>query len=106
MENRYNRIKEVLKAQGRSQAWLAERVGLSNNAINSICKNKSQPRIETLYNIAEALDVDVCGLLVSTKEGPEFAVVDSLEVYNLLEAYLKDPEKRKAINEVLNQIQD
>lgn len=66
---KYNRIKEVLDGQERSQRWLAEKVGLSANAINNICRNKSQPRIETLYQIAGVLEVNVCDLLVDNQAG-------------------------------------
>ena len=60
---KYNRIKEVLKEKDRSQRWLARKIDLSANAVNVICQNKTQPRIETLFSIANALEVDVCDLL-------------------------------------------
>ena len=65
--DKYNRILNVLEERGTSQAWLAKKVGISRTAMNSICHNRSQPRFETLYKIAEVLDVDVCDLLVRNK---------------------------------------
>jgi putative transcriptional regulator len=62
-----NRIKEVLKEQGRSQTWLTERIGKSYVIVTNYCNNKSQPSIPLLREIAKALDVDVRELLVSTK---------------------------------------
>ncbi|MDA3906930.1 MAG: helix-turn-helix transcriptional regulator [Bacteroidales bacterium] len=62
-----NRIKEVLEDQGRSQRWLAERLGKSYNMINSYAQNRHQPRLEILYEIAKMLDVDVKDLIISTK---------------------------------------
>ena len=59
-----NRIKEVLEEQGRSQAWLAGKMGVSRNAINAMCNNRSQPSLKKLNKIAVLLDVDVCELLV------------------------------------------
>ena len=61
-----NRIKEVLEVQGRSQAWLAGKMGVSRNAINAMCNNRSQPSLKKLNKIAVLLDVDVCELLVRT----------------------------------------
>ena len=61
-----NRIKEVLKLQGRSQKWLAERIGMSQIMINNYCNNKAQPKVEVLYEIAKILNVDISDLLIST----------------------------------------
>jgi putative transcriptional regulator len=62
-----NRIKEILKHQGRSQAWLAEKVGKSYVVVTNYCNNKTQPSIVVLKKIADVLEVDVRELLVSTK---------------------------------------
>ena len=64
-----NRIKEVLEDQGRSQKWLAGKLGKSYNMVNSYAQNRQQPRLEVLSEIAQILDVDVCELIVSTKHG-------------------------------------
>jgi len=63
-----NRIKEVLKDQGRSQAWLSEKIQKSYVVVTNYCNNNAQPSIEVLRKIAEVLDVDVRELLVPTKE--------------------------------------
>lgn len=63
-----NRIKEVLKAQGRTQTWLAEKIERSYVVVTNYCNNNAQPSIEVLRKIAEVLDVDVRELLVPTKE--------------------------------------
>ncbi|WP_237685887.1 helix-turn-helix transcriptional regulator [Flagellimonas profundi] len=67
MADRINRIKEVLVIQGKSQVWLAEKLGKSTTSITAICNNKSQPHLKDLKRIAEILDVDIRELLVSTK---------------------------------------
>ena len=63
-----NRIKEVLKEQGRTQTWLAEQIDRSYVIVTNYCNNNTQPSIENLRKIAEVLDVDVRELLVSTKK--------------------------------------
>ncbi len=63
-----NRIKEILKNQGRTQTWLAEKIEKSYVVVTNYCNNNSQPSIEVLRKIAEILDVDVRELLVPTKE--------------------------------------
>jgi putative transcriptional regulator len=60
-----NCIKEILENQGRSQRWLAAKIGKSYNMANAYVQNRQQPRVEILYEIAELLSVDVKDLLVS-----------------------------------------
>ncbi|QRR02060.1 helix-turn-helix transcriptional regulator [Dyadobacter sandarakinus] len=62
-----NRIKEILNEQGRSQAWLAEKLEKSYVVVTNYCNNNAQPSIEVLRRIAYILDVDVRELLVKTK---------------------------------------
>ena len=62
-----NCIKVVLENQGRSQRWLADKLGKSYNMVNAYMQNRQQPRIEILYEIADLLAVDVKDLLVSNK---------------------------------------
>ncbi len=63
-----NRIKDVLNAQGRKQSWLAEQLGMSYVAVTRYCNNLRQPTIPVLVDIAHLLDVDVRELLERTKE--------------------------------------
>ena len=63
-----NRIKEVLDEKGIKQIWLAEKLGKSYNMVNAYAKNRQQPRLETLMDIANILDVDVKDLIISNKE--------------------------------------
>ena len=63
-----NRLKVVLVEQNRSGKWLAEALGRNEATISRWCTNGSQPSLETLIKIAEALKVDIRDLLVSTKK--------------------------------------
>ncbi len=62
-----NRIKEVLKEQGRTQTWLAEKIEKSYVVVTNYCNNNTQPSIQVLTEISLFLDVDIRELLVSTK---------------------------------------
>lgn len=66
-----NRIKEVLKEQGRTQTWLSEQISKSYVIVTNYCNNNAQPSIEVLRKIANTLDVDVRVLLVPTKDNLE-----------------------------------
>jgi len=63
-----NRIKEVLEEKGIKQTWLAEKLGKSYNMVNAYVQNRQQPRLETLMEIANILDIDVKELIISNKE--------------------------------------
>jgi len=62
-----NRIKLVLKDQGRTQTWLAEKIQKSYVVVTKYCNNHTQPSLPVLKKIAEVLDVDIRELLVPTK---------------------------------------
>lgn len=63
-----NRIKIVLVEKQRTGKWLAEQLGKSENTISRWCSNKVQPTLDTLYEIARILDVEVRMLITPTKE--------------------------------------
>jgi hypothetical protein len=53
-----NRIKEILKEQGRNQLWLATQLGEGYSRVTGYCNNKKvlpQPMVD---RIAAALEVD------------------------------------------------
>ena len=52
-----NKISDVLKEQGRSQKWLGAKLGMSQPAINALCRNRSQPSLKKLCIIADYLGV-------------------------------------------------
>lgn len=54
-----NRLKELRKAQGISQAELARRTGVSNQAISFYETGKRQPKIETWKKLADYLNVSI-----------------------------------------------
>lgn len=63
-----NRIKVTLVEKQKTNRWLAEQMGKSENTISRWCSNKSQPSIAQLQEIAILLDVDIRILLKSQKE--------------------------------------
>jgi len=63
----YNRIKAVLAEKGKTNIWLAEKVDVNKTTVSKWCTNSTQPTMESLFDIADALNVDVRDLLVSNK---------------------------------------
>ena len=63
-----NRIKAVLAEKGKTNNWLAEELDKNRTTVSKWCTNQMQPTMETLFEIAYVLDVDVRELLVPTKK--------------------------------------
>lgn len=63
-----NKIKQILKDQGRSQKWFASKMEKTENTVSLWVLNKVQPRLEDLYKAAELLEVEVNDLLVNKKK--------------------------------------
>lgn len=63
----YNRIKAVLAENEITNKALAEQLGVTPETVSRWCTNDIQPSIETLYQVAKVLDVDIRELLVKTK---------------------------------------
>ncbi|WP_439558041.1 helix-turn-helix transcriptional regulator [Dyadobacter sp.] len=66
-KQKYNRIKIVLAEKEKSAKWLAEVTGKDKSTVSRWCTNDMQPTIETFYEIAELLDVDVRELFIPSK---------------------------------------
>lgn len=63
-----NRLKVVLAEKQRTNKWLVERLSKDPATVSKWCTNRAQPGLETLYQIALCLEVDVKDLLVSNME--------------------------------------
>ena len=66
-KQRYNRIKIVLAEKEKSAKWLAEQLDKDKSTVSRWCTNDMQPPIETFYEIAKVLDVEVRELFVASK---------------------------------------
>ena len=67
-EKVYNRIKAVLAEERKTNMWLAEKLEMSPNTVSKWCTNQMQPTIETLFRIANVLEVEARDLLVNAKK--------------------------------------
>ena len=66
-KKKLNRIKVVLAEKEKTNLWLAEELRVNKTTVSRWCTNDIQPSAEHLLSIAEALQVDVRELLISTK---------------------------------------
>ncbi|MFK8057916.1 MAG: helix-turn-helix domain-containing protein [Saprospiraceae bacterium] len=59
-----NRLRVVLAEKRVTNRTLASKLGVGETTVSRWSTNAKQPGLETLYRIAEALEVDPCDLLV------------------------------------------
>lgn len=62
------RIKEVLKEQGVTNIFLADKVGITRPNMSNIVNGKTKPSLETLEKIADALNVPITELFEHPKQ--------------------------------------
>lgn len=62
-----NRIKIVLVEQGRTNKWLADKLGKNATTVSRWCTNDMQPSLETLVDISNVLQINVRELLVANR---------------------------------------
>ena len=72
MGKNMNRLKVVLAETKRTNRWLAEQLGKDQATVSKWCTNTAQPGLDTLLQIANALDVDVKELINSSKDEVKF----------------------------------
>lgn len=58
-----NRIKVVLADKKRTNKWLSEQLGVNPATVSKWCTNTSQPSLDMLAKIANALEVDYTELV-------------------------------------------
>ena len=58
-----NRIKVMLAEKKRTNKWLAEQLGVNAATVSKWCTNSSQPSLDMLSKIADALNVDYTELV-------------------------------------------
>lgn len=55
-----NKLKQILKEQGRSQRWLAEQLEIHEVTVNNWCRNNNKPLGKMVsMAIAEVLKIDI-----------------------------------------------
>ena len=64
-KKQFNRLKVVLAEKGKTNLWLSDKLGVNKTTVSKWCTNDVQPTMETLFRIAETLEVDARELLVS-----------------------------------------
>jgi len=62
-----NRLKVVLAEQRKTNKWRAEQFGKDVTTVSKWCTNRSQPGLETIYDIAKCLGIEVNELLMKTR---------------------------------------
>ncbi|HHB90391.1 MAG TPA: transcriptional regulator [Anaerolineae bacterium] len=69
-----NRLRELRKARGWSQAALAQRLGVSRQTVNAIETGKYDPSLPLAFKIAAIFDLRIEDIFIPDwRDGPETA---------------------------------
>lgn len=63
-----NRIKVVLAEKKRTAKWLSEQIGRNPATVSKWCTNTTQPSMDALLDIANALEMNIQDLLIPTNQ--------------------------------------
>ena len=63
MDRKLNRIKTALFDNGKTNKWLAERLGKDPATVSKWCTNACQPSLEMMITISKLLKVDLNDLV-------------------------------------------
>ena len=62
-----NKIKEVIKREGRKQKWVAEKIGVSETDVSSYIANRRKPNHERLTAMCRLLNCRIVDLYPNSK---------------------------------------
>lgn len=94
------RIKQARIANNMTQDELAKRMGVSKNAISNYENNVSTPKVELLFPLMSALNVDANYLYgVDDDQGSSMPL--SSHERDVIIAYRSHPEMREAVDRLL-----
>lgn len=60
-----NRIKAVLAENNKTNKWLAKKLEKNETTVSRWCTNESQPSLENLFKVAQALSIPPQQLIVT-----------------------------------------
>ena len=66
-------ILQQLYQMGKNQAWLGEQIGVKPNHVCILCSKTKSPKIETLFKISKALDVNLDELHKVVSENMDYS---------------------------------
>jgi len=67
-QSKYNQIKSVLARTDKTSKDLAQLLGVNERTVSRWCTNNRQPSLETLYEVARVLKVQVTELLAPMED--------------------------------------
>ena len=76
LERLSSRLKQTRKSKGLSLDALAKLSGVSRSMLSQIERGESSPTVATLWNLSQALQVDLSGLLEG--EGDEHSSIEEV----------------------------
>ncbi len=98
MQNLPERLSMLMKQKGISQVKLAERAEVSTTTVSNLLSGRKMPNVQTIYLIAEALDIDI--RILFTKESIDEEIINTDREKLLDYTKRATPEQIRALLEV------
>lgn len=97
------KIKKLRKGKKLTQGELAEKAGISGNHLSRLERGVFQPSIEVVKRLAQALDVNVDGLLSGEDEASPAVSIKNKELTERVQMIDQlEPEDQQAIMRVID----
>lgn len=61
-------LKQAIESSGKTQSYIAEKLGLKQQTISEYLHDKTMPSLETFANLCEELDLDANEILCISKK--------------------------------------
>lgn len=74
------KIKKAMKNQKITQKELGKRIEVTENTIQNYVSNRREPNIETIYKIANALNISIEQLIIDNYK-PDYKLKHEIEIY-------------------------
>lgn len=94
------RLKQRRLEREKTQAWLAERVGMLRTSITNIEKGRQKPPLHVIYALCDALDGDPLEILPTLEEVRQF--VDQDVIINAEHMARLPPKTARFLREVMD----
>lgn len=95
------RIKELRRSKSLSQEELSEKVGISSKYLSSIERGKGNPSLETIIELASALNIELSDMFTFSHQGKPAKDLKAFIISILKDS---DPERLKMTAKIVKAI--
>lgn len=96
------KLKLLCKNKNISYYELSKKAGISNSTIYNIVNGNTKPRLDTLQDICQALEVNIIDIFTEVPETDEIKNITAEDRELIEKIFLLPPEKKQKIKQYVN----